>query len=341
MTTPAPFPGVIEGFYGRPWDSNARTAVIEFLGSRGFSFYCYAPKADRSLRREWRRDFTPDQRAALTRIAGCCRRARILFGVGLSPFEIWRDAEDGAIAALDRKIDELNEIGVDILALLYDDMRGDFPGLPDKQAAIANVVAQRSTARRLILCPTYYSSDPLLERVFGPAPPQYVEKLGRLLPREIEIFWTGPLVCSDRFDAAHLDEIAARLGRKPFIWSNAIATDGAKGSRFLPLAPAPLSHDLANHAAGIAVNGMNQGFLTQVALSVMTGVDAEAAPYKVRKLIARDAATFTKAGLDGLDPVHRERLVADYAAEARSPWAAEILAWLKGDYAFDPACLTD
>ena len=49
--------GVIEGFFGRPWDWRARQGTIDFLRDNGYQFYVYAPKADAFLRRRWREPF--------------------------------------------------------------------------------------------------------------------------------------------------------------------------------------------------------------------------------------------------------------------------------------------
>jgi hyaluronoglucosaminidase len=50
--------GVIEGFFGRPWDWSARHMGIDFLRDYGYQFYVYAPKADPFLRRRWRDPMT-------------------------------------------------------------------------------------------------------------------------------------------------------------------------------------------------------------------------------------------------------------------------------------------
>jgi hypothetical protein len=55
------------------------------------------------------------------------------------------------------------------------------------------------------------------------------------------------------------------------------------------------------------------------------------------RLIA-DCALLQKAGLDQLDTRHR--LLARYGTEESNPYAQEITAWLRGEYEFDPQCLT-
>ena len=46
--------GVIEGFFGKPWEWSARLSGAGFLRDCGYQFYIYAPKADPFLRRRWR-----------------------------------------------------------------------------------------------------------------------------------------------------------------------------------------------------------------------------------------------------------------------------------------------
>lgn len=47
--------GLIEGRFGRIWNADERGHVVRTLAAAGYGFYHYGLKADRSLRREWRR----------------------------------------------------------------------------------------------------------------------------------------------------------------------------------------------------------------------------------------------------------------------------------------------
>ena len=61
-------------------------------------------------------------------------------------------------------------------------MPGDSSSLAQRQAEIVQDVQAWSDANHIIVCPTYYSFDPVLERFFGNRPDDYWEDLGRLLP---------------------------------------------------------------------------------------------------------------------------------------------------------------
>ena len=74
------------------------------------------------------------------------REAKLSFGIGLSPYEIYAGLGAAAKAALRDKIARLNEVGADILLILFADMRGDTPGLAKAQARILAEVTELSTA---------------------------------------------------------------------------------------------------------------------------------------------------------------------------------------------------
>lgn len=349
---------IIEGFYGQPWSSAARGHTLRKLGQWGFDGYIYAPKADRSLRREWARPFSADEQRALAKLANTAHNASLTFGVGLSPFEIWRDWSSATRKLLTSKLSALADSGCDQLSLLFDDVRGDVDNLAIIQVEIARFALEHWPGDTITLCPTYYSDDPVLAQVFGPPPKGYLETLGRNLPKSIDVFWTGPNVLSTALTDDHLSDVANRLGRKPVIWDNYPANDGAKSSRFLFLKGAeerePALRGLAN---SYVANPMVQPYLSQLPLYAIASLarepssafDAEAAlreaayacaPNDVAELLIHHADTFVHRGLDGIEADERRRLIEAFASYD-DPYAREVAAWLCGAYTFDPECLTD
>jgi hypothetical protein len=214
MTPPL---GLIEGFFGRPWRWQDRRGAISALAAHGYRFYLYAPKADPYLRRRWQEPYPERELEDLAAFAKFCRTEGVRFGIGLSPFELHLHPEAGWQDRLARKLAELDQLKPDDLAILFDDMRGDVPDLAERQAAIVHYAAERSAARRIICCPSYYTDDPILDIAFGERPPFYLEQLGRLLDPAIEIMWTGEEVCAREFSPGHLARVAHQLGRKPFL----------------------------------------------------------------------------------------------------------------------------
>ena len=347
--------GVIEGFFGRPWGWAARLGSVDFLHEAGFDFYIYAPKGDPYLRRKWREPMPADTLEQLAVLGARCREREIDFGIGLTPFEIYLSYDAAARECLRAKVLELNQTGADTLAILFDDMRGDVAGIAELQARVIADITGWSSARRFLVCPTYYSYDAWLTREFGAPPKAYLEDLGRLLDPRIDCFWTGERIISHGYSAQHLADVAADLGRKPFIWDNHIANDAKTRSTRLYLDPSVDSWSLAaDAAAGLAINPMNQPHLSRIALrgyrhlldvgsdlrSALPGICRELAGPGVGELLLEDLALFQHEGLSRIDEATRQRLLERYESEVGNPYADEVAAFLRGEYVFDPECLT-
>lgn len=343
--------GLVEGFYGRPWRDADRRAYARLLPQLGLNSYLYCPKADPFLRRQWQRHWPRPRWRALLDLAACYRRAGLYFGVGLSPFALYRRYGDAERRQLREKVSRLAELQGGLLALLFDDMPGDVPDLAERQAEIVADVRAWSPQARLLMCPTYYSRDPVLEKHFGAMPPDYWERLGELLPVEVDVFWTGNRVCAERIAAADLAPLARAFGRPLTLWDNYPVNDGALRSKYLYLDPLPEREPgLGGCLAGHFCNPMNQAWLSLPALrglaelhtgaQLPAGWEAQQLGAPLWACLQRDRELFQRAGLDGLAPDRREALAAEYDALS-CPAGAEVAAWLRGEFAFDPACLTD
>jgi hyaluronoglucosaminidase len=342
--------GIIEGFFGRSWSWQARQAYARFLKQNNYQYYIYAPKADRYLRRKWAEPWPAEDYAHLQQLGRMYRQAQVAWGLGITPFEIHHNFNDQTKAQLDAKIRSINHLQPDILAILFDDMRGDDANIAKIQAEVTHRIMAQSTASCFMMCPTYYSTDPVLDKVFGTRPPNYLETLGKLLDSAVHIFWTGEKVCSRTYPIEHLQDITAQLGRKPFIWDNYPVNDGAKLCKFLNLRPFTESAaHMATWTAGQAINPMNQAYLSQIPLMALTAKNQSATLYSAARelggktfaeYLVEDVALFQDEGLDSLSGERRDWLIDRYQP-CQTPHSQEIVAWLQGEYPFDPACLTD
>lgn len=345
MRLMAPELGLIEGFFGRPWSWAERRDAVRFLAPHGYGFYLYAPKADAFLRRRWQEPHPDGELAALAELAASCRADGVRFGIGLSPYELYLTAADGWRALLQSKISTLAEVGFDDLAILFDDMRGDVPGLAERQAAIVAIAAECSGAARIICCPSYYSDDPVLDRAFGQRPERYLEELGRLLDPSVEIMWTGEEVCAREFSPGHLDRVSEQMRRRPFLWDNYPVNDGPRMSQHLHLRaftgrPAAIGPHISAHGINVA----SQPVLSRIpALTLAESYGAgEAYEYGAAfaraaeavlgpvlgAQVRRDLLTLQDRGLDRLGEA-RATLRARYQAFDH-PGAREIVNWLDG-----------
>jgi hyaluronoglucosaminidase len=339
--------GVIEGFFGQPWSWQTRQDYASFLRQNNYQYYIYAPKSDRYLRRQWAEPWPAEEYQNLRRLSQAYQQAQAAWGIGITPFEIHHNFDDNVRALLDSKIRLINDLQPDIVAILFDDMRGDDPNIAQIQADVTHQIMEQSTASSFLMCPTYYSNDPVLDRVFGDRPHSYLETLGQLLDPAVQIFWTGEKVCSQNYSIEHLQAITTRLGRKPFIWNNYPVNDGAKLCKFLNLRPFGESTEyMATWTAGQAINPMNQAYLSQIPLRALTtGNSLYSAARDLcgevfAEYLVEDVAIFQDKGLDFLSVEEKKQLIDRYTGLQPSH-SEELVAWLNGKYPFDPACLTD
>ncbi|KOP27686.1 hyaluronidase [Hapalosiphon sp. MRB220] len=349
-------PGVIEGFFGKPWSWEMRRNYAQFLKNIDYDFYIYAPKADTNLRRNWRQDWSDDELRELIYLGDIYHQQGLQWGIGFSPFEIYLNYDSQAIQDLERKIHYFNHLNLDILAVLFDDMRGDSHDISRIQVDIMHRIAALSNAKTFIICPTYYTDDPILDKLFGERPDNYLQELGKELDSAIDVFWTGPKVCSKSYPESHLKEVKERLGRPLFIWDNYPVNDGAKLSLYLHLrAFENRPYQMSEWISGHAVNPMNQAHLSQIPLMTLTMsyqrrnyyspsdafVEAveRLCPAELAHTLVEDVSLFQDHGLEQLSTNTKQYLIEKYEA-FDNPFASEIVQWLKEEYLFSPECLT-
>ena len=349
------FRGVIEGFYGRQWSWSVRRDYAVFLKNHGYNTYIYAPKGDAFLRSKWRESWPASEYRQLLELSAEYRRQGVEWGVGLSPLELFRDYNPEQKKLLLNKVAAINALNIDVLCILFDDMPGDFPLLAQCQLEIINDIVTASTAKKHIVCPTYYSFDSVLEDVFGPMPANYLQHLGSGLPAEIDIFWTGDHVISADFPGKSLARAEKLLGRKPVIWDNYLANDGRLTADFLRFNVVEgRSSNLPVQSAGHLLNPMNQAALSMLPLANIAddyrhlSTNGDTSLFDSSSLLnnqtlltylQRDEKLFCEQGLVQINTQQRLNLITEYA-RIEHPIAADVCDWLAGNYAFDPACLT-
>jgi hyaluronoglucosaminidase len=229
---PVPLRGVIEGFYGPPWSHEARLHAIEFLAARAMNAYVYAPKSDPLHRERWREPYPAPQLAQLGELAARCRDVGARFGFAVSPgLDItYTDAEDRQ-ALLD-KLGAMVDAGVTWLVLALDDIPNR-PGLAADHALLAEWLVgslrdRGGTEIRWSLVPTEY---------VGTRPSPYLSTLATELPDAVDVFWTGPTVCSPVIGGDDARAWRDAVGGRPLLlWDNYPVNDAVM-ERELHLGP--------------------------------------------------------------------------------------------------------
>jgi hyaluronoglucosaminidase len=340
--------GIIEGFFGRPWSWDERRKVIETLYPHGYQFYHYAPKADPYLRRRWTEPHPLEEANQIKNFAGFCKDLGVDFGVGLSPYEAFNDFNAELAQSFVNRVEDLASLGITDLGIFFDDMHVDLPDLAARQIEIVHLARDTAPHLNLNITPSFYSDDPVLERVFGPCPPNYLVDLGKGLDPSIDVYWTGEEVCSREISPGHLARIASLLGRKPLLWDNYPVNDGPRMSQFLHIRgfsgrPASLS----GHIAGHAINPASQPTLSCIpaitlARSYQLGEDycygaegfaasCDILGQELGAMLRADLLSFQDMGLLRLD-TRIPALIERYSGIDHHG-AHEIVAWLSGEYA--------
>lgn len=320
--------------------------MLPWLAALQFDAYLYAPKSDPWLRRKWRDRWPPGHLAMLQEVAAEASSAGLELHVGLSPFALYRAYDASARTALHDAVRRLQDSGAAGISILFDDMPGNVDSLAERQAEILVDVDDWLDGPRLRFCPTYYSDDPVLDRVFGERPKGYLAELVSNLPDGLVPFWTGPAVCSETVPAAHVEQLRDAIARPVALWDNYPVNDSRLRSEHLYLAPLtarPRTSALESHWC----NAMNQAALSLPALLSLARLHGRE-PSGARQVLAEagigDAfvegcLSLAERGRETLDDREKASLLA--MAGEGTPAAEEFRDWADGFYRFDPACLTD
>lgn len=208
--------GVVEGFYGRPWGTEGRLALMDFMGEYKMNCFIYGPKDDPYHQGKWKEKYPAELLADFRRLLESAHKnhVKIYWAVHLgdaftNPAPEAREAE---YAALWRKLDSMYDTGFRCFAVFFDDFGNANAEL---HAEISNRIKRDFLDRKgdcapLIVCPNDYIGD-------DKSP--YSNVLGEKADKAIHIMWTGMNVCSD-IDAESTAKRAKALRRPPFIWWN-------------------------------------------------------------------------------------------------------------------------
>ncbi len=345
--------GIVEGFFGPEWPEAQRKSYSHFLSQVGGDFYIYAPKRDQHLRKGWRDTWNTSFTAKLKNLCDHFHQAGIEFGVGISPMGLGKILTLSDFEMLEDKVGKLQELGLDILGLFFDDMPVT-ENLAATQIAVLKVV-KKAFKGKIIFCPSFYTPDPILDKVFGQRPSNYLEDIAEGIPDNIAIAWTGPKVISPEIDHQHLSEVTQLLKRKPFIWENIFANDGPRNCKFLKLKPfTGRDHDFLQDTEATAFNLMNQPELSKILfLASLFVLKNKQEPSKAfeealgqlcspefRDFIMKHQEAFLNEGLDHFESDQKSQWIKQLSLFPDAG-AREVLDWLDGKYLVGPECLTD
>ncbi len=348
--------GIIEGFYGRFYTGAERKRLISFAASHGMDTYIFAPKNFDHLRKAWREGFSRDEVTALRHWSAHAHRLGMIFGVGISPINLTLTYNDDRDLFLSRVNSLVSGAGLDAIAILFDDVKLDCARAAQVQNAIIKDACGLlcGKVKRLYFCPTYYSFDPILDRIFGARPETYLRDLMQGLPDFALPFWTGDKVVPERVSPDSVARATEALGRRPVLWDNYPVNDSKRLSPLLRLSPFKGREGLSGLVEGHLSNPMLEPRLSEIPLLTLEmvyqgkgGDDIKAAQSSHLRKILPGMDGHTLELLKRCETEGRQAVrIHEASALEKKIRGRDTLGWrelqhyLKGYYRFDPSCLT-
>jgi hyaluronoglucosaminidase len=226
--------GVVEGFFGPVWSMAHRRRLFEFGSARGMNTYVYAPKDDPYHRERWMEAYPEEQWQALLKIIRAAQKRHIDFVYGFHPGKALLFTAEQPLRVMLSKAQRFYDAGVRTFAVLFDDIPSRLEHSADRRHFnnslaraqgnwLAEIIARQPSAWADVewwICPSFYTPDPLLTRVFGAFEPDFLENLAAYLPPNVPCCWTGPSVVSKKITLPHVRKIAKLVGRPLILWDN-------------------------------------------------------------------------------------------------------------------------
>jgi hyaluronoglucosaminidase len=226
--------GIVEGFFGPPWSMKHRMAVFRFGAAFGMNTYLYAPKDDPYHRERWKEPYPPKQWHMLLQLIHSAARQNIDFVYGFHPGKGLCFCTDPALRVLLKKAQRFYDNGVRTFAVLFDDISSRLEHARDRDHFanslaraegfwLSEIQSRQPSSWKDVewwICPSYYTPDPLLARMFGAFEADFLDILGESLPPQVACFWTGPAVVPEHVTAAHMRPIARRVKHPLLLWDN-------------------------------------------------------------------------------------------------------------------------
>jgi len=255
--------GVIEGYYGNPYSIQERDDLLKFMSKYKFNIYVYAPKNDPYHRELWDQPYPDKYMQKLVKNIKTAKDLGIDFCYAISPGgKKIKYNSDEDLNKVFEKLKCFHNKGIKSFALLFDDIPDQFANKEDRESYTSFAQAHADFANRLnkklkeidpsiklTICPTYYAGI----KPFNP----YLKELGSTLNKDIDIFYTGPEVCSKTISKQDCLDFAQDAGRKPLIWDNYPVKDGDMAGEMHIKPITGRSKDLAEGVKGILINPMD------------------------------------------------------------------------------------
>ena len=276
-STPILLRGIVEGFYGAPWNFDIRADLLKFCGEYNLNSYIYAPKDDPYHRGKWREPYPDDKIIELKNLVDIAVENNVHFTFAVSPgLDLNYEGEKGEedFQYMLNKLDSMYNIGIRDFAIFFDDLSGEQSGA--NQANFLNKL-QNSLDKKyvdvnpLITVPTEYTRSWMIDEEGHIK--KYTQEFSTILNKNIIVLYTGDEVVCDGISEESYQAAKDIYGRDLGIWWNYPVNDYyyADGNRNIKLALGPIEKLPKAKPNSIFYNPMEQPLLSKI--SIGTGAD--------------------------------------------------------------------
>jgi hyaluronoglucosaminidase len=272
-----PVRGVLEGFYGKPWQEQDRLSILKVFSDLKFNAYAYAPKDDQRTNLLWKIPFTEPDKAFFTKIGAEAKRNRLRFCFEIRPVLFLKFSQKEDFDAMIDKIRTLHDCNVDCIILAFDDADKMFydedmevystyvEGLADFMNRLGTEVLRLFPDMMLAYGPRDYY-------LFAPDINTDLAYMGQNLDKIWEIAWTGNEIVSKTITANDVEAFEAIVHRVPILADNFPVVEDPQDSGIINLAPITgRATEVPSLIKGFVMNPMPLPFSSLLGLA--TGAD--------------------------------------------------------------------
>jgi hyaluronoglucosaminidase len=298
--------GVVEGFYGAPWATDARLSMLDFLGAHKLNLYMYTPKDDPYLRAAWWKPYSPGALRTIGRLVERAKRNHVTFNFGISPGLTICYSSPVDEAKLIQKLQAVWTVGVRSFTVALDDIDPNriscdadltrfgtgATALASAQAYLVNrvddFISSRPDSMPLVAVPTEYSG-------VGETP--YKSQLAVSLHSDVVVQWTGRFGISVSITNDEASAASNAYGHPLLLWDNFFVNDYAPNHLVLG-AYEGRDPALADSAIGIAADPMDQPESSKIGLFTMADYTWNSAAYNSSRSWEASLREFSRGDLE-------------------------------------------
>jgi hyaluronoglucosaminidase len=265
--------GILEGYYGQPWEPADRLSMVVESAHLKFNTYVYAPKGAATINTAWMIPFEKQELDHFAKLAEVARENHVRVCFEIHPSFLFHYSTQSDFDILLAKFEAVVDVGIDCLVLAYDDVPPELVP-PDDEVFGSYTDAQMDFVPRL--GEALLANHPDLQLAFVPVEYFTLHEdaesawpaFGEALQQQWQIAWTGQHIGSPTVTLEDAEEATALMGRKPLLGDNYPVSDDAYKTGIVHLGPLRgRDRDLVDSLSGLAFNAMPLPYASLPALA--------------------------------------------------------------------------